>query len=368
MQVSGSEVHIHTTKLITAGGGEQARWKWSQVRECLRDPQYYFFILFNFLVMIPNGGITTFNNLIMKSFNFSSFDTILYYIPSQAIAIFFVLGPGICVQFYPHSRFPWALFVTAMAIAVFLYVGLCPQDTDKWTKWAVYLFALPFATAMFLIWPLMSINVAGRTKKTFLTASALVTYSECLHRAGADEIGAGNILGSQIFKDPPRYIKGLVGISIAMILYMILLCAWWAYYVWENKRRDRIVGASGHTLEEQEYARRVSGEKDMTDREVRIQRSLFRCADVIRIYISAICVRLLYIQYASLVDVGDATRSCVRCASRRWLQLIVKGPAVTSRLTKSGVPVQHSVNQLSPSAPLLRTSQPSSPARCEKAV
>lgn len=25
------------------GGGEQHPWKWNQVKECFRDPQYYFF-------------------------------------------------------------------------------------------------------------------------------------------------------------------------------------------------------------------------------------------------------------------------------------------------------------------------------------
>jgi len=143
-----------------------------------------------------------------------------------------------------------------MAASVLLYVGLCPEDTDKWTKWSVYLFALPFATAMFLIWPLMSINVAGRTKKTWFTASSLVTYS------------AGNIVGSQVMTDPPRYIRGLIGLTVAMILYMILFIAWWCYYLYENRRRDRIVRERGVSDEQREYELKRAGEQDMTDREV----------------------------------------------------------------------------------------------------
>jgi len=71
---------------IPAGGAEQARWRWSQVRECFRDPQYYFSLLFNFLIMIPNGALITFNTLIMTSFHFNAFDSILYYMPSQAVS------------------------------------------------------------------------------------------------------------------------------------------------------------------------------------------------------------------------------------------------------------------------------------------
>jgi hypothetical protein len=37
------------------GGGEQHSWKWEQVRECFRDPQFYCATLFNFLGCVPNG-------------------------------------------------------------------------------------------------------------------------------------------------------------------------------------------------------------------------------------------------------------------------------------------------------------------------
>ncbi|TXT07212.1 hypothetical protein VHUM_03382 [Vanrija humicola] len=249
---------IAKARIVTnaTGGAEVASWRWDQVKECFTDPQYYFSVLFNFLVMVPNGAYITFNTLLMRSMGFDPFEVILYSMPSQAIAIFFVLVPGLCVQYYPKTRFPWALFVTALATASFLFVGLTPADTPKWTKWGVYIFALPFATAMFLIWPLMSINVAGRTKKTWLTASALVAYS------------AGNILGSQIFRDPPRYVRGLIGVSIAMILYMVLFVVWWWYYVRENRRRDRVVAEMGLTPEEEEAERRKAGEQDMTDVQV----------------------------------------------------------------------------------------------------
>lgn len=252
------EKRIAKARIATnaTGGAEVASWRWEQVRECFRDPQYYFSILFNFLVMVPNGAFITFNTLIMKSMSFTSYEVILYSMPSQGIAIFFVIVPGLCVQYYPKTRFPWALFVTALATAVFLFTGLCPEDTPKWTKWSVYIFSLPFATAMFLIWPLMSINVAGRTKKTWLTASSLIAYS------------AGNILGSQIFRDPPRYVRGLIGVSIAMILYMILFVVWWIYYIRENRRRDRVVAGLGLTPEQEEDERRKAGEQDMTDVQV----------------------------------------------------------------------------------------------------
>lgn len=33
----------------STGGGEQHPWRWSQVRECLRDPAYWHAVVFNLL-------------------------------------------------------------------------------------------------------------------------------------------------------------------------------------------------------------------------------------------------------------------------------------------------------------------------------
>lgn len=118
------------------GGGEQHPWKWEQVRECFRDPQYWFYIGFNTLTTIPNGGFMAFGNLINKSFGFTPLETVLYQLPAMAIGYMFVLGPAFCVHRFPRSRFPWAIFCQVLVAAVYLYGGVAPADTPKWTKWA----------------------------------------------------------------------------------------------------------------------------------------------------------------------------------------------------------------------------------------
>jgi hypothetical protein len=55
----------------STGGGERHPWRWEQVRECLRDQQYWHAIAYNFLSCIPNGALSTFQTLIMRSFGFS---------------------------------------------------------------------------------------------------------------------------------------------------------------------------------------------------------------------------------------------------------------------------------------------------------
>lgn len=232
------------------------------MRECFRDPQYWIFALFQVLVCIPNGASMTFTTLIYVSFGFTPFETIIYMLPSSAVALVFVIGPAVCVHFYPHTRFPWAIFCTVLCCACFLYTGLAPDRTPLWTKWAVFLFSMVFATAMFLLWPLMSINVAGRTKKAWLSATSLMTY--CV----------GNIVGSLIFvpSDAPRYLKGLTACAIIMMANCVLMCTWWWYYARVNRKRERDFLASGMSLEERDYQLKLAGEQDMTDIEVSVWR------------------------------------------------------------------------------------------------
>lgn len=97
--------------------------------------------------------------------------------------------------------------------------------------------------------------MAGRTKKTIISSVTFLGY--CV----------GNMCGSQIFKsaDAPRYIPGTIGASVALGAEFVLICAWRIYYVWQNKKRDRIAAETGVSAEEQERMGREMGENDVTD-------------------------------------------------------------------------------------------------------
>lgn len=193
------------------------------------------------------------------SFGFSPLNTVLYALPQQAIGFFFLLVPGNIVNIFPRARFPFVILITAFCCACLLSVGLMKGTADnKWTRWALFSFCSTYSCAMYLTWPLMSINVAGRTKKTWISGTALMTF--CI----------GNIIGSQIFRpsDAPRYLKGLTGCAIAMAVCMVVVGAWWSYYEYTNRKRDRDFVTSGLTKEEQDYQRKLAGETDLTDIQV----------------------------------------------------------------------------------------------------
>lgn len=72
---------------------------------------------------------------------------------------------------------------------------------------------------------------------------------------------AGNIIGSQIFRpsDAPRYLDGMAGCAISLLLTMVFVLLWPLYYRMENKRRDKALVASVLYVEEQEYQRMLAG-------------------------------------------------------------------------------------------------------------
>jgi hypothetical protein len=241
------------------GGGEHHPWRWAQVRECFRDPQFYMALLANILCTIPNGAVTTFNTLLMRSFGYGPLDSLIWMFPSYAVGSGYILIASVVVYYWPRARFPVCLVVQCMAIFVFLFVGLAgknPAISDH-ARFIVFCWIGVFTTPMFLVWPLMSANVAGRTKKTFFAACQLVSF--CV----------GNIIGSQVMRpsDAPLYLTGLTAIAICMAVNLLNFSAWWWYYTWANRKREAAFLASGVSEDQKELENRVAGETDLTDRE-----------------------------------------------------------------------------------------------------
>ncbi|KAK8858401.1 hypothetical protein IAR55_002628 [Kwoniella newhampshirensis] len=247
--------HARIVSNATGDGGRKA-WNWAQVKECFRDPQWYFTILFNLTATIPNGMLGAFSNLVYVGFGFTPLQSVLYGLPSNAVGFTVVICSAVFTNYYPRARFPLAILWILVQMIVFLYVGLA-TSAGKWQLWACFCFSGVFACSTFLLWPIMSINAAGRTKKTFIGATGLIAY--CV----------GNMVGSQTMRpsDAPRYLKGLTANAIVLGMEVIVLACWYAYYMWENKRRDAAFIASGVSMEEREFQNKLAGETDVTDRQ-----------------------------------------------------------------------------------------------------
>ncbi|BEI80879.1 hypothetical protein CcaverHIS002_0200390 [Cutaneotrichosporon cavernicola] len=238
------------------GGGEQHPWRWEQVRECFRDPQWWFSVGFNLLGCVYNGALTTFDSLIYESFGFTNLEVILFSMPTYGLTFVMIITMGFLVYKWPRLRFPIALVSQTIVAFVLLFVGLA--NVGKWAKWAVFMWSLMDTIASFVMaWPIISVNVAGRTKKSFFGASSLVSY--CI----------GNLVGAQIMRpnDAPRYTKGLTAAAVILIGNIVLTANWWWYYVRENrKRRAENEGMSDEEITKQSE---INGLMDLTDRQNR---------------------------------------------------------------------------------------------------
>jgi hypothetical protein len=74
-------------------------------------------------------------------------------------------------------------------------------------------------------------NVSGHTKRSVMAALMTGCY------------GMGAIIGPQTFQDKDKasnYLPAKINILITQGICAVLFTCLWRYYVWENKRRDRL--------------------------------------------------------------------------------------------------------------------------------
>ncbi|RAO69017.1 uncharacterized protein BHQ10_005029 [Talaromyces amestolkiae] len=231
-------------------------WSWPQVTEAFKDPQLYFSFLNSFLANIPNGGITTFSSLMYETFGFSSWESMLYGCPRNAVYVVVFIAVGFFTRKFQNQRM-WIMIASCIIPFVgMLVMSLLPNTAQyKWIKWGMYVMTVVFSLSIFIGWSLIPSNVAGRTKTTIISSMTMIAY--CV----------GNMAGAQVFqtKDAPRYVKGTIACSVCFGLQSFLILAWRFWYMWENRRRDRLAAESGLTKEEQEEKAREYGENDATD-------------------------------------------------------------------------------------------------------
>lgn len=101
--LNAEEKRMAQARVVSSQTGsdvKERKWDAHQVWVTFRDPQTYFFIFMSLVNAIPNGGLTSFGNLVYKGFGFSSLDTIVKgKIPQQLLAIvWFVLVGNITMR------------------------------------------------------------------------------------------------------------------------------------------------------------------------------------------------------------------------------------------------------------------------------
>ncbi|KOC14752.1 putative vitamin H transporter [Aspergillus flavus AF70] len=210
---------------------QSREWKKDQFIEALIDPKTWFLFTYNFLVSLPNGGITNFSSLVIASFGFDTFNTLLYTIPMAAVALIFLLLSAVTCNRFRGLRCYWMIITLLVSLIGILLMRQLPVE-KKWGRlvgvWLVTVFGAGFPLSLSLV----SSNFAGFTKKSTVTAILFIGY--CV----------GNIAGPQLFKknQAPHYYSAFAAILACFCIAVLDVVLLRLYMVWENKRRDRKQG------------------------------------------------------------------------------------------------------------------------------
>lgn len=205
-------------------------WKWNQFFEAFRDPRTYLYVLFSLLMNIPNGGITTFGSLIVKSFGFGDRLSLLLQMPSGVVDIGAKLSAGYISDKIVDRSLPAFVAILFPMIGGIMMI-LIPMSAKPALLVGYYLISAAGA-AWGLVMVMISNNTLGYTKKTTVNGLQILAY------------GAGNWIGPQTFRsqDAPEYYHGKLMVAIMYGLAACTLIAIRFVNIWENKRRDRLQG------------------------------------------------------------------------------------------------------------------------------
>ncbi|KAK4992853.1 Allantoate permease [Elasticomyces elasticus] len=224
-------------------------FKMYQLKEAFLDPLTWAFVFYALVADIPNGGISNFFSLLIKSFGYTSEQSLLYGTPGGVVEIVFLIVCGYLGDKLNNRLLVCTSGLITAMIGMILIVALPLSNNGG--RLAGYYLTQASPTPFVALLSLVASNVAGYTKKTTVAALYLIGYC------------AGNIIGPQTFrpKDAPRYVPAEITIICCwgFCLIDILFIYYWCRRM--NAKKAQIRAAPDYTkLENQEWL-------DLTDKE-----------------------------------------------------------------------------------------------------
>ncbi|OBT52754.1 hypothetical protein VE04_04846 [Pseudogymnoascus sp. 24MN13] len=207
-------------------GVVSTEWKWEHVIESLLDIKTWCWFALIFSISIPSGGITTFGPLIVNSFGFNKFSTILLNIPFGAVQIVATMG-GAAFATWTKRKGPALALLCIPPIAGCVMLLVLEHTKSNRGPLLVGYYLISFYPGISpLIFSWSSQNTAGETKKKTTTAVLFIGAS------------AGNIIGPHLYTtaEAPRYKRGLVSSLVLFIILIILVVLTTLYLIYLNKR------------------------------------------------------------------------------------------------------------------------------------
>ncbi|KAH8812533.1 major facilitator superfamily domain-containing protein [Xylogone sp. PMI_703] len=229
-------------------GIENKVWKWYQFREALIDPKTWLLFFFNIAINIPNGGLTTFNGIIIKNLGFSSVDASLLAMPTGVMST-------IAAFVFSYAGVKWSnrrCLVTVAACIVPIIGTIVVYCVDRKNVagqmvglYLLYTYFGPYVVGI----GLGQANTSGHTKKTVVFAILYIGYA------------VGNLIGPQTFRasQAPAYTGGTIAMIVCYAVCAALICLYWLFCVVQNRKRG---GGFSHARNNQEAIEELQDKTD----------------------------------------------------------------------------------------------------------
>ncbi|KAJ5337154.1 uncharacterized protein N7506_005176 [Penicillium brevicompactum] len=234
-------------------GLQNRSFRKEQVWDALTDPQLYAFALIQILTTIPSGGIGAYANIILKSFDFSTWEAQLLSMVIGAVTTITML-----VSAYLDRKFHQTIWIMISSVipsilGCSILIGIPFSPSKRVGMLIAYWIFYSFFAVSSLSLALLSRNVAGQTKKSIIISCNFVFWA------------AGNAVGPQVFrdKDAPRYYLAfsiLIGCFGLVVITLLCLRLWYSI---QNRKRDAKI-ASGEVVPDVNFTHAF---EDITDRE-----------------------------------------------------------------------------------------------------
>lgn len=182
-----------------------------------------------FSISVPSGGISTFGPLIVSSFGYDKFQTILFNIPFGAVQLVATMG-GAWIATKINMKSPVLAFLSVPPIIGCVMLLVLPRGASHKAPLLVayYLISVyPGITPLVYSWS--AANTAGETKKKVTTGALIIAQS------------AGNVVGPTLYTtgEAPRYTRGLTS-NLALFIVLIVLYSFQCVYItFMNRKHGR---------------------------------------------------------------------------------------------------------------------------------
>ncbi|KAF1960865.1 allantoate permease-like protein [Byssothecium circinans] len=217
-------------------------WKWDHVLEAFLDVKTWLWFGMLTAVSIPSGGITTFGPLIIQSFGFGKFTTILFNMPFGAVQIIATLGGAWLATRLKKKGPVLLLLCIPPIIGIIILMVIGRENKNKGVLLAGYYLTSFYPGISPLIYSWSGQNTGGDTKRKVTTSILFVGSS------------AGNIIGPLLFKpaEKPYYYRGLrsnLALFVALAVMIVVAMCWIKLLNRKHAAERERLGKSAHIVD-----------------------------------------------------------------------------------------------------------------------